>query len=85
MASQTSWVIDKQFHGLYSPVGPFLFHHSLGEKGWVWFLLWEQLLCVSWFRREETLDDVEISVGFEFVNVDDVWEDDLHTLISLWL
>lgn len=37
------------------------------------------------FTERRYLDGVEIAAGFEFVNVDDVWEGELHALISLWL
>lgn len=37
------------------------------------------------FTERRCLDGVEITAGFEFVNVGDVWEGELHALVSLWL
>lgn len=37
------------------------------------------------FTERRCLDGVEIAAGFEFVNVGDAWEGELHALVSLWL
>lgn len=37
------------------------------------------------FTERRYLDDVDITVGFDFVHVDDVWKDELHAPVSLWL